>query len=274
MTRRAQRSPSLRSCCGIAEFGSRVVVWGRDLHAECLDLSFVHYFLFCATGRWFNPVQARVFEQLWIATGYPDARLWCNRVAGYLGSARVDPALALCAALAATNSRTYGFGAMNEAFELQTEIPEPMEDRKEWLAQQLLHRRKLLGYGRPVAGSDERLTSAYRILAEHALQAGPALKRAYWLSQQLAALKGIQMNISAVWAAIALDWGMSAEEYRAFMLLLFSPGYIAVYTDQRRREPLSFLNGYQSTSSARIKRERPRSEQPGPLDPLNQEKLG
>lgn len=242
-------TPVLRSACGVAEFGKRVVVWGKDLQAECLGMSFVHYFLFCATGRWFDATQARVFEQFWICTGYPDARLWCNRIAGYLGAARVDPALALAAALAATNSQAYGFHAMKSAFELQAEVPEELELREAWLTQQLARRRTLFGYGRPVAGCDERVTAAYRILAEHSLRAGSALKRAYWLCKRLLADKGIGMNISAVWAAVALDFGMTITEYEAFMLLMFSPGYIAVYSDQRRRGPLDFLAGFQSANS-------------------------
>lgn len=237
---------NMRSSSGIANFGERVVVWGRDLHTECLEMSFVNYYLFCATGRHFDETRSRVLERLWISTGYPDARLWCNRVAGYLGSARVDPALAIAASLAASNSTAYGFRAMCKAFELQQEIPERLSERANWLDQQLAARRILAGYGRPVKARDERVAVAYRILAEHGFRAGSALRRAYWLGKRLQERKGVSLNASGVYAAIALDFGMTAQEYDAFMLLLLTPGSIAVYTDQRRREPLSFLSGFQS----------------------------
>jgi citrate synthase len=217
-----------------------------------MEMSFVHYFLFCATGRWFDATRARVLEKLWICTGYPDSRLWCNRIAGYLGSARVDPGLALSAALAASNSTAYGFCAMKDAFAVQCEIPEGLGERENWLSTQLARRRILHGYGRPVAAEDERLAVVYATLAHHEMRAGAALKRAYWLGKRLHLAKGIGMNVSAAWAAVAMDFGMSQQEYEAFMLLMFSPGYIAVYTDQRRRQPLEFLRGYQSTPRSEL----------------------
>jgi citrate synthase len=244
--RARRRLPELRTSAGIAVLGKQVVVHGRDLHADCLDLTFVHYFLFCATGRWFDPVRARVLERLWVSTGYPDARIWCNRIAGYLGSARVDPGLALSAAIAASNSVGYGFRAMSGAYEVQTSIPRQPRARAQWLARVLAQKVVLSGYGRPVHGHDERLAVALKILADAGLRAGPALKRAFWAHRELQARKGIEMNIAGLWAAVAIDFGFSRREYEAFMLLMFAPGYAAVYGDQRRRAPLSFLAGHQS----------------------------
>jgi citrate synthase len=236
----------LRASAGIAVLGKQVVVHGKDLHHECLDMSFVHYFLFCATGRSFDAVRARVFEQLWISTGYPDARIWCNRIAGYLGSARVDPALSMSAAIAASNSIAYGFRALGLAYEVQKAIPEELDLREQWLDRELERKRVLSGYGRPVHGHDERIAVALKILADAGLRAGPALTRAFWLHRRLREQKGIEMNIAALWAAVAIDFGIERHEYDGFMLLMFSPGYAAVYADQRARGPMEFLAGHQT----------------------------
>ena len=238
--------PELRSRAGIALLGSRVVVHGLDLHADCLELGFVHYLLFCVTGRRFEPAVARVLEELWVSTGYPDARIWCNRVAGYLGSARVDPALALAAALAATNSVSYGFQALRFAYRVQASLPEPLAERQSWLTAVLAERRVLHGYGRPVHGHDERIDVALECLARAGLPAGAALGRAFWLERQLGARKGLEMNIAAVFAAIAIDFGLDEHEFDAFMLLELAPGYMAVYAEQRRRPPFEFLRGWHS----------------------------
>lgn len=242
----AMQDPEIRACAGIAVLGSRVIVHGRDLHHDCDGLSFVQYYLFCATARLFGPSVSRALERLWIGTGYPDARIWCNRIAGYMGSARVDPGLAISASLAATNSIGYGFVAMRLAYEVQASIPESVEQRRVWLDEQLSRRRVLSGYGRPVHGHDERIAAALHVLADEGLRAGPALKRAFWLHDELGRLKGIEMNISALWAAFAIDVGLSKPEYDAFMLLMFAPGYIAVYTDQRSRPAFGFLSGHQT----------------------------
>lgn len=242
--------PELRCSAGMAVLGSRVAVHGLDLHVDCRALGFVHYLLFCVTGRHFEPARVRVLEQLWVSTGYPDARIWCNRIAGYLGSARVDAGLALSAAVAASDSVTYGFRAMRLAYRVQASIPEPLAERREWLRSQLEQKNLLPGYGRPVHGHDERIDVALESLADAGLRAGPALARAFWLDRQLTLQKGIEMNIAAVWAAIAIDFGISEAEYQAFMLPMFVPGYMAVYVDQRQRPPFGFLGGWQSTVAA------------------------
>jgi hypothetical protein len=227
-----------------------VIVHGRDLHHECLDFSFVQYHLFAVTGRPCDARVARVLERLWVSTGYPDARIWCNRIAGYLGSARVDAGLALSAAVAATTSVGYGFRALGAAYAVQGEVPEPAAEREAWLAEQLARKRVLHGYGRPVHARDERIAAALHVLAEADVPAGPALRRAFWLDRRLRDEKGIHINIAAVWAAVAIDFGLARREYDAFMLLMFAPGYMAVYKEQRDRPPLEFLAGYETRAPA------------------------
>jgi citrate synthase len=237
-------SAEIRTTVGIAVLGRQVVIHGKDLHGECLELGFVHYLLFCITGRLFDAAQVEVLEGLWVATGYPDARIWCNRVAAYLGSARVDPGLAMSAALAASNSTAYGFRAIDAAYAVQAEIPDELPARRAWLDGVLERRRRLAGYRRPAHDHDERIAVALHSMVRAGLRAGPALKRAFWVARELAARKGIEMNIAAVWAAIAIDFGIDRRQYEAFMLLMFAPGYMAVYTEWRRRPPLEFLSGH------------------------------
>lgn len=236
----------LRSSAGIALLGRQVVVHGRDLHHECLDLSFVHYLLFCVCKRRFTDAQARVLEQFWVATGYPDARIWCNRIAAYLGSARVDPGLSMSAAIAASNSIGYGFRAIRMAYAVQDSIPQALAEREGWLERKLAERCILHGYGRPIHGQDERIPVALQCIRDAGVTAGPALARAFWLHDRLKRDKRIEMNIAALWAAVAIDFGIAAQEYEQFMTLMFAPGYAAAYGDQRARPPMQFLAGHQS----------------------------
>lgn len=238
--------PEIHTRVGVALLGQQIIVHGRDLHRECLELGFVHYLLFCVSGRRLDPARAWVLERLWVATGYPDARIWCNRVAAYLGSARVDAGLALSAALAATNSTAYGFRAMSAAYAVQASVPDEPAARDAWLEASLEGRRHLAGYGRPAHGRDERIAVALDSLQRAGLAAGPALKRAFWLERALRAKKAVEMNIAAVWAAIAIDFRIDQREYEAFMLLMFAPGYMAVYAEWRARAPFAFLAGYQT----------------------------
>jgi citrate synthase len=245
-----QRAPELRVSAGIAHLGRQIIVHGLDLHHDCPGMSFVHYLLFCVTGRWFDERRARVFEQLWVASAYPDARIWCNRIAGYMGSARVDPGFSMSAALAASNSQAYGFRAVSRAYEVVSEVPEELGEREAWLSRQLEARRVLYGYGRPLHDLDERIPAALQALVDAGMRAGPALGRAFWLHRALGERKGKSMNIAAVWAAIAIDFGVARHEFDGFMLLMFAPGYAAVHADQSRRAPMSFLFGHQTRPRA------------------------
>jgi len=236
----------LRGSSGVALLGRQIVVHGKDVHRECMDETFVGYTLLSATGRSFPKEQARVFEEYWIATGYADPRIWCNRIAGYLGTARVDPGLSLSAAIAACESVGYGFGACRAAYRIQAKIPSDAGERRSWLDTQLATKTVLHGYGRPVYGRDERIACALRTLHRQGLNAGPALTRAFWLDTALRKEKNIAMNISGVWAATAIDFGLDELEYAAFMLLMLAPGYMAVHADQRKREAMSFLPGHHS----------------------------
>jgi hypothetical protein len=242
--------PWIRTSAGVATLGRQVVVHGRDLHHECLDLSFVHYLLFCVCGRRLGERRARVFEELWVSTGYPDPRIWCNRIAAYLGSARVDPGLAMSAALAASDSVAYGFRAVVRAFDVQASIPEASVERSAWLERELAAKRILHGYGRPIHGRDERIAVALRSMVAAGVPAGPALRRAFWVHDRLSEAKGIQMNIAALWGAVAIDFGLQRHEYEQFMTLMFAPGYAAAYADQRARPALTFLAGHQSGVAA------------------------
>lgn len=239
-------SASIHAKAGVLRFGTQVVVHGKDLHSDCRDLGFVHYLLFSITGRTFEPAVVRVLEQAWVSTGYPDARIWCNRIAGYLGSARVDPGFAMSACIAASNSFAYGFKAMSLAYGVQCEIPAELDERDVWLERALAARRVLHGYGRPQHGHDERIVVALESLADAGLRAGPQLARCFWLHAELQRAKGIEMNVAALWAALAIDFGIERRHYEQFMLLMFAPGYAAVYADQRERPPFAFLAGHQT----------------------------
>ena len=72
------------------------------------------------------------------------------------------------------------------------------------------------------------------------------LARCFWLHEELGREKGIEMNVAALWAALAIDFGIEQREYEQFMLLMFAPGYAAVYADQRARPPFAFLAGHQT----------------------------
>ena len=119
-----------------------------------------------------------------------------------------------------------------------------------WFARAMSEKRVLHGYGRPQHGHDERIAVVLRSLASAGMQAGEQLKRAFWLHRVIEGEKGVEMNISAVWAALAIDFGITLREYEQFMLLMFAPGYAAVYADQRKRPCLSFLHGHQTRASA------------------------
>ncbi|MGC4087087.1 MAG: hypothetical protein QM756_04125 [Polyangiaceae bacterium] len=169
-------SVPLRARAGFAYLGSQVVVHGKDSASRVqLELGFVALLAVqCHRASLFEPAQVRVLEEAWVATGYPDARIWCNRITGYLGSARVDPGLSMSAAIAATNSIVYGFRAMSLAY---PHAARHSRGRRRAAADGSRRRSPksgvARGYGRPQHGHDERIAVPLRSLARAGLQAGP-----------------------------------------------------------------------------------------------------
>lgn len=232
----------LSSRMGACFPGERAVFRGQDLHRDLSRSDWIDLFVFGITGRRHTPEQIKLLHAIWVNTSYPDARLWNNRVAALAGTARSSGNLALSAALATSEAAIYGrqIDIAAADFFVRAELAQsggaPLS---EIVKEELQHNRSIGGYGRPVARSsaDERNTVVIGIARDLGLADGKYLHLAHAVETALLAGRWrMRMNYGAVAAALALDIGLSPQEYYLYMLNAFLAGMPPCYLEALERD--------------------------------------
>jgi len=210
--------------------GKRVVFRGHDLHSDLHGMSWMELYVFGITGRRFSPVELRLLNAIWVYTSYPDPRIWNNRIAALSGSARSTAALGVSAAVAVSEAGIYGGRPVIQAIDFLLRARQRC-DAGDLLAtvvaDELQRYRFIPGYGRPVTRADERIPPMLGLLAECGLGNGSYIGLALAVEETL--LDGrwrMQMNIAALYAAVALEIGLTPREYSLFMIPCFVAGML------------------------------------------------
>lgn len=217
----------IRTRMGAAFPGHRAVFRGHDLHQDLRDLDWMALYVFGITGRRLSPEQVRMLHAIWVYTSYPDPRLWNNRVAALGGSARSTPVLSLTAALAVSEAAVYGGQAGVRAMEflLRAQAAVTSGADLNQVVQAELRERRILGYGRPINSSDERLPWLMQRAQSLGLDDGPHLRLAYAVEAILTADRpALRMNNAAWTAAQCADMGFNVQEFHLFRVPLFLAG--------------------------------------------------
>ncbi len=224
----AKHSGVLKSLVGACYPGSHAIFRGYRLHTELHQMDWIELYLFGITGRRFSPDQIKLFHALWVYTSYPDARIWNNRVAALAGSVRSTPILGIAAALAISEASIYG---QNIAKRISTFLISVEYELRcgGSIEACVMHERKrhryIAGYGRPLNNGDERNEPILALAKRLTLDQGKYLKVAFLLDEYLSSSHWkISINYGAVAAALAIDMGLSAEEYYLFMFPSFLAG--------------------------------------------------
>jgi len=231
----------LQSAVGGCFPGERAVFRGRDLHAHLRDADWLDLYLFGITGRQHTPEQLKVLHAIWVNTSYPDARLWNNRVAALAGSARSTGTLALAAALATSEAAIYGRQidiACADFLERAQQSTQAGANLDDVVRDELKRNRSIGGYGRPVARSanDERIGPILEVAARQGFANGKHVRLAFAIEEIL--LNGrwrMRMNYAALAAALALDIGLTPNEYYLYLFPAFLAGMPPCYIEASQR---------------------------------------
>lgn len=214
----------------------RVVFHGKDLLRDFDGFSWMALLLYGITGRTFSDKQLRLLEKTWtLCASYPDPRIWNNRIAALAGTARSTAGLALGAANAVSEATLYGQRPNIRSIDFFLRAQKQLDQGAELesvVAGELDKHKRLFGYGRPLAGKDERIAPILRAASEADCAEGPHVKLAFAVEQILLRRGGhLHMNIAGLLAALAADLGFSPTEYHRFMALRFSAGMAACFAD-------------------------------------------
>ncbi|QDQ25255.1 citryl-CoA lyase [Chitinimonas arctica] len=217
----AEASGRFRTRVGGAFPGSRAVFRGHDLHGELMEMEWLALYAYSITARRPSAAETRLMNALWVVTGYPDARIWCNRVAALAGTSRSTANLAICAGNAIAEASIYGrrneFRAISYFLATRQKMAAGAS-LADCVAEHLAARRKLAGYGRPLANGDERIPPIMRVAESLGLHDGPHVRLAFALDQfLLGSGKPLRMNYGGLVAAFGADLGFSAQTFQQFM---------------------------------------------------------
>jgi len=236
-----------QTAMGLSFPGERVVIRGKDLFTELKDMRWMELLLFAITGRRFSDNEIKLFEGIWVlCTSYPDPRVWNNRVASLAGTARSTPTLALSGANALSEAELYGGRPLVRAYDFLTRCQLTLDSSdtrlKGMLQQELKAHRSIAGYGRPIVNKDERIKPLSKLLNRLGFKPGLHLQLAYEVEKTL--LSGrwrMKMNIAAPIAAIAIDIGLSRDEFAHYMCLCFTGGMLPCFIDALKQTRGTFL---------------------------------
>lgn len=230
----------LRTSVGAAYPGTRAVFRGRDIHGAVIHDT--GWFELCATGVGVSLTkeQARFLETFWVGSSYPDARIWCNRVASLAGSMRSTPPLALAAANAVAEATIYGRRNEYKAvafFQRTVAAMEAGATLGECIDEHVRTQGKLPGYGRPIHNGDERIAPMMAKAAEHGFDQGPCVRLAFEIEDYLLNEVGkpLKMNAGALVSAFGADFGFTPQAWSAFLFPGFLAGMQPVYLEALER---------------------------------------
>jgi len=213
--------------------GQGARVRGRPLHSHCAERGWFDLYLLALTGRQFSPEAIEMLETVCTYTSYSDPRIWNNRIAALAGSSRASPALAIGAAIAASDAHIYGLGPVMECYDFL--VAHARKDDAGLGQAVREHRARQLrfgGYGRPIIAEDERIAPLMVRACRLGLADGPAVTAAFRLERILAA-EGlpIRMNYGALVAAFCADVGLDRSACAAFTATLFLGGMPPVWKE-------------------------------------------
>jgi len=220
---------------GAAMLPKRTIFRGKDLHQDLADWPWIKLYIYGITGRIFDEADLKILNAIWVFTSYPDPRIWNNRIAGFCGTARSPASLAVAAALSVSDAEIYGGQPLLNAIKFLESTVESISNGgslSELITSELKQFRKIAGYGRPKASSDERIKPMLRFLRRLDYQHGPYMDMAFKIeSLLLETRRRMRLNYAGLVAALCADIGLSAQESYLFVVPIFTAGFLPCYID-------------------------------------------
>lgn len=231
---------------GAMFIGERVVCRGKDLFGEFGGKRWMELLLYGITGREFNESEVLMFEQIWVlCSNYPEPRIWNNRVAALTATGKATSSLGVAASVAVTEATIYGVPPLVNSLRMLKKVRLLVGQGQELeniIVRELKEKRVLGGYGRPFVKKDERVKPLMAEAEKLGFSEGRHIKLAFEIEAQLKTNRfRMSMNIGALIAALAADFGLNDKEFEAWMSLAFSAGFVFCFTDAAKKREGAFF---------------------------------
>jgi len=226
--------------------GGETTMHGYNIHQQLgPHASWMQTMFLSVIGRLLTKSEAEFVEKIFILTGYPDPRLWCNRVASLAGSARATAVSSFAAGIASAEARMYGRQSDYLTSCMLQKAKQIFDDSgseglSEFIRNHLKSKRVVYGYGRPLIRKDERIIPLSREAKKLGLEEGGYLSIAYKIEEIIKKYK-MTINYGGYVMARMLDLGLSPKEIYRASALGFYLGIVPCYIEAFENEPGTFL---------------------------------
>lgn len=203
------------------------------------------------TGRLPDAKFSEWLEASFICLSWPDPRIWCNQIGALAGTIRASCPSAVAGGILAADSRMYGAGTMKACMEfiyrageqansgMQTNEIVDLELRNR--KKQLKSKPVIVGYSRPIASGDERVTAMQRVGKQLGYKPLHHEKLAISIHNELDINHDDGMNVAGYCAAVLADFGYTPIEVERLFATWVHSGVHACYSEAADNKELTFL---------------------------------
>ena len=224
----------------------RATLHGYDIHNQLTpESAWMRTMILAVTGRLYPENATRLVEAMHVATGYPDPRIWCNRVVALAGTARCSGSASISAGIASADGKIYGgqseYQAAKTIEKAHCVLKEEGDTSLRAYIEGLLKQHRLVhGFGRPLATVEERIAPVEAVAQRLGIEVGPHLATARRIGQILKKWRLI-MNFGGYVSARLLDFCFSPIEVYRVLSIGFYIGLLPCYIEAFENEPGTFL---------------------------------
>jgi len=228
--------------------GKGVFTHGYQLLDDLVvNKSYIQIVVLNATGKMISRELAEWMEAIFGCMSWPDPRIWCNQIGALAGETQASASAATVAGTLAGDSRAYAQGALMKGMDfIRAARQKQIEGKSPKSITELEIRANrgkpnIMGFARPLAKGDERVSALEKIAHRLGFEIGPHLQLAYDIEATLFETFGESMNIVGYMSGMLADHDFTAEEvYRVYAVSVMS-GVNACHVEYADRPANDFL---------------------------------
>ncbi|XOV77737.1 MAG: hypothetical protein ACFHVJ_12355 [Aestuariibacter sp.] len=232
--------------------GEAVYNHGYDMMNELVGhRSYFQVLVLNVTGKLPSESVAKWLEAGFICLSWPDPRIWCNQIGALAGTIKASCPSAVAGGILAADSRMYGSGTMKACIDF---IKKARVQQLEGMSIdaivecELAARSKLLkskpvivGYSRPIASGDERVSAMQRVGQQLGFVPGSHEQIAIDIHNYLNTHHNEGFNVAGYMAAVLSDLGYDGKNVERLFSSWVQSGVHACYAEAADNTELSFL---------------------------------
>lgn len=200
---------------------------GRYLFRDLVgQRSFFQAAVLAITGIDLPEQDALLLEQMGVANLAADRRAWPLAVARRIAAHGGSFAAAVTGGTAVMDAQLMGSGAGAGVASFLHFLDAEIEAGKDFDAVMdgvIARREKVLGFGRPVVGPDERVPPVQALMRRFGRDQGKHVTRVRRIEARLFAAKGLQSNVGAWIGAVMCDLGFTPDGVHAMCNIYLAP---------------------------------------------------